>query len=45
MGTITADNFSDWAFSNIGGDLRDKYLSGGIGTYTREAGGLVWSKQ
>jgi hypothetical protein len=29
--TITEDNFGDYAFH---GDLRDKYLAGGIGTYT-----------
>jgi hypothetical protein len=27
------------------GDLRDKYLEGGIGMYTRESGSLVWKKQ
>jgi len=27
------------------GDLREKYLTGGIGTYIRLAGGEVWRKQ
>jgi len=27
------------------GDLRDKYLAGGIGTYTRENGGSTWTKK
>jgi len=27
------------------GDLRAKYLAGGAGTYTRTAGGAVWTKQ
>jgi len=27
------------------GDLSEKYIAGGIGTYTREAGGHVWTKQ
>jgi hypothetical protein len=26
-------------------DLRDKYLAGGIGTYTRAANGAIWTKQ
>jgi hypothetical protein len=25
--------------------LLDKYLAGGIGTYTRESGGGTWTKQ
>jgi len=25
--------------------LRDKYLAGGIGTYTRASGGTTWTKQ
>jgi len=42
--TITADNFDDDAFD---GDLRDKYLAGGIGTYTTEnpEWNAVWTKQ
>jgi len=35
-------NFSDRAFQ---GDLRDKYLARGIGTYTRASGGYTWTKQ
>jgi len=43
QGTITADNFTadlgslgngSWLLSAFEGDLRDKYLAGGIGTYT-----------
>jgi hypothetical protein len=44
QGTITPTNFSSsYAFN---GDLRDKYLAGagGVGTYTRTAGGDTWTK-
>ena len=34
QGTISADNFAHWAFY---GDLREKYLAGGAGTYTTTA--------
>jgi hypothetical protein len=43
--TITEDNFPSSAFA---GDLRAKYLAGGIGTYTTTApvsGNSVWTKQ
>ncbi|GBU28328.1 hypothetical protein R84B8_01886 [Treponema sp. R8-4-B8] len=45
QGTITSANFITDAF-NIG-DLRDKYLAGGIGTYTRSNTGYfgTWTKQ
>jgi len=33
------DNFRDF------GDLRDKYLAGGIGTYVRASGSDTWTKQ
>jgi hypothetical protein len=33
QGTITSDNFD--SYDPFPGDLRDKYLAGGIGTYTR----------
>jgi len=37
QGTITADNLGGFSESNFyspfDGDLRDKYLAGGIGTY------------
>jgi len=40
---IASNNFSDdYSFP---GDLRDKYLAGGIGTYTRENGGSTWTKK
>jgi len=48
-GTITSDYFASdvFGYSNYGfiGDLREKYLTGGIGTYTRVSGGTVWTKQ
>jgi hypothetical protein len=50
-GTITASNFGNaFGILNLGGyigDLREKYLAadGGPGTYTREDGGGVWTKQ
>jgi len=45
-GTITAGNFS--SYSPFDGDLHDKYLAGGIGTYTTTAPvgeNSVWTKQ
>jgi len=50
QGTITSDNFNDRAFGDLYnegyiGDLRDKYLSGGAGTYTRSPGSEEWTKQ
>jgi len=50
QGTISSDNFNPIAFGsrNWGdyiGDLRDKYLAGGVGTYTRANGGETWTKQ
>jgi len=49
-GTINSDDFDDNAFgysdgSGYIGDLRDKYLAGGKGTYTRAYNGTVWTKQ
>jgi len=43
QGTITADKLDNRAFYGLG-DLRDKYLAGGIGTYTRESDGTEWTK-
>jgi len=45
QGTIV--DLGELAFDpDIGGDdLRDKYLAGGIGTYTRAANGTTWTKQ
>jgi hypothetical protein len=43
-GTIPSGSFDSNAFSGLG-DLRDKYLSGGVGTYTRTSGGTTWTKQ
>jgi hypothetical protein len=42
-GTITSANFS--TSDPFPGDLRTKYLAGGIGTYTRPSGGTTWTKQ
>jgi hypothetical protein len=42
-GTITSGNFS--STNPFPGDLRDKYLSGGAGTYTRTSGSTTWTKQ
>jgi len=42
MGNITASNLASATFP---GDLRDKYLAEGIGTYTRETGSNTWTKQ
>jgi hypothetical protein len=41
-GTIPSGSFSTIAFV---GDLRDKYLAGGIGTYTLDAEEFTWTKQ
>jgi len=45
--TISSDNFTvDYLGSPpFPGDLRTKYLAGGIGTYTRPKGGNTWTKQ
>jgi len=47
LGTISANNFiiDENNITSFSGDLREKYLSGGIGTYTREAGSEIWTKQ
>ena len=42
MGTIIAINLSSAA--SFPGDLREKYLAGGIGNYTRPAGSYTWTK-
>jgi len=43
QGTITEDNFDETAFY---GDVRDKYLEDGIGTYTRATDdSFTWSAQ
>jgi hypothetical protein len=49
-GTIRSDNFhpdvfgQDYSIYYIG-DLRDKYLAGGKGTYTRSSGSKIWTKK
>jgi hypothetical protein len=47
QGTISSDNFEFFSFTieHAITDLRDKYLAGGIGTYTRPNGGRTWTKQ
>jgi hypothetical protein len=47
-GTISATNFREesWSYPTFPGDLRAKYLAGGIGTYTRPNGdSRTWTKQ
>jgi uncharacterized protein YjdB len=41
-GTIASANFSN--NNSFPGDLRDKYLAGGTGTYTRPGGSSTWTK-
>jgi len=43
MGTIISGNFS--SNNSFPGDLRSKYLNGGIGTYTRVSGSDTWTKE
>ena len=43
QGTITSDNFA--IIRAFNGDLREKYLAGGIGTYTSAANVYTWTKQ
>jgi hypothetical protein len=48
QGTIPASDFHPDAFKYQGSDLREKYLAGGIGTYTRANGEdetATWTKQ
>jgi hypothetical protein len=50
QGTITQANLHIDAFGSndekgFPGDLRDKYLAGGIGTYTRSSGSSTWTKK
>jgi len=42
-GSIPASGFHANAFNRLG-DLRNKYIAGGAGTYTRPAGGETWTK-
>jgi len=45
QGTIPSSGLDVDTFDGIG-DLRDKYLAGGTGTYTRSSGSsLTWTKQ
>ena len=49
QGTIAANSLGvvddGYIYSPFDGDLRDKYLAKGPGTYTRASGGTVWTKQ
>jgi len=47
QGKITSDNFTLDLYVTTMGDLRDKYLAGGIGTYktTNPGNNAVWTKQ
>jgi len=48
QGTITSNNFGLKDWSAFEGDLREKYLAGGIGTYTTTApvnNNSIWTKQ
>jgi len=45
---IASNNFGRGMFGSFYGDLREKYLAGGIGTYTTTAPvsiNSVWTKQ
>jgi len=50
-GTIAPDKLNELAFhvedyrTGDTGDVREKYLAGGIGTYTRNVGSSKWTKQ
>jgi hypothetical protein len=44
LGIINSVNFSPTGYYFIG-DLRVKYLAGGIGTYTRVEGSEIWTKE
>ena len=43
--TFQGDNSTVTNNNTFDGDLRAKYQAGGAGTYTRQAGGTVWTKQ
>jgi len=48
QGTIVSGNFGgkdNWSQQPFPGDLREKYLVGGRGTYTRASNGKTWTKQ
>jgi len=42
---IYAFSFADKSNRLYNSDLRDKYLAGGTGTYTRPSGGETWTKR
>jgi predicted transglutaminase-like cysteine proteinase len=45
QGTATNNIYASGADASFPGDLAAKYKAGGAGTYTRSAGGTVWTKQ
>ena len=45
QGTATNNIYASGADASFPGDLATKYKAGGAGTYTRSAGGTVWTKQ
>ena len=50
QGTMAFDTYRDAIINGhydapFDGDLRGKYLAGGIGTYTRASGSYTWTKQ
>jgi hypothetical protein len=44
-GTIPSSGFNYNGYPEFPGDLREKHLAGGPGTYTRESGGSTWTKK
>jgi hypothetical protein len=44
-GTIPEDGLGYFYNNIFPGDLRNKYLAGGIGTYTRDSSSLTWTKK
>jgi len=44
QGTIPANSINS-AGDTFPGDLRAKYIAGGVGTYTRPSGGTTWTKK
>jgi len=45
QGIIPSKDFNTYAFDKVGGDLRDKYLAGGPGTYKRSGNyPYTWTK-
>jgi hypothetical protein len=45
FGGLFTNDDDTWFVNGFDGDLRDKYLAGGIGTYTRDSDGWEWTKK